>query len=300
MNDFDEMHVDLPSLYKEVSEKPQSIMRPRWALPNLARFGFRSLLVASGVHRRILYSNFSTVWLQPFERFWRTRLGGRPMDVIDFHYLRLSYRSRFQDVGHTDEGNPEAYLEAWQSDANLYLVFGSVWNQTRDAYMAFRRALRYLPRKGAILEYGAGTAPITTGLLKYFGHRKYKFTIADILQVNYIYGIEQVGAHAEHVLLTPYENLLDREAEFDAIFCMTVMEHLPNPEDVVRSFHRALKPGGVLVFDYHMGEGEGLDSMGAITQRAATVAFMQDNFTLRRGAFKRDSSMGFTVIQKPR
>jgi len=27
---------------------------------------------------------------------------------------------------------------------------------------------------------------------------------------------------------------------------------------------------------------------------------MQDNFTLRRGDFKPDSSMGFTVIQKPR
>ncbi|HWQ99443.1 MAG TPA: methyltransferase domain-containing protein [Candidatus Methylomirabilis sp.] len=37
-----------------------------------------------------------------------------------------------------------------------------------------------------------------------------------------------------------------RDASYDAIICLAVLEHVPRPWDAVREMHRALKPGGML------------------------------------------------------
>jgi len=298
MNHFDDMHVDLPTLYATVVAGPQSIKKPRFVLFNRIRYALRGAMLISKLHRKLVYSNITTGWMDEFSRFWRHRLDGRPIDVVDFQYLRLAYRSRFQHVEHTDETSSDAYIDAWQQDANLYLLFGAVWTQAKDGNMSFHKALSYLPHSGAILEYGAGAAPITTGLLKYFGHRKYQFTIADILQISFVYALDQVGAHVEHLLLTPFENQIKKKEALAAIFCMTVMEHLPNPLEVVRSFHNSLKPNGLLFFDYIMADGEGLDARGAVDQRDATIKFLGEHFKILKGSLRTEASMDFTVAQK--
>ena len=39
------------------------------------------------------------------------------------------------------------------------------------------------------------------------------------------------------------------EGHFDAIHCFGVIEHLPNPQGVLREFSRLLKPNGILILD---------------------------------------------------
>lgn len=48
------------------------------------------------------------------------------------------------------------------------------------------------------------------------------------------------------------------DATFDHVFCIEVLEHVPNPYGALREIHRVLKPGGVLVLSvpnpYHVKE----------------------------------------------
>ena len=48
---------------------------------------------------------------------------------------------------------------------------------------------------------------------------------------------------------------------------ITVMEHLPNPLETVEMITMSLKKEGVLIFDYILGDGDGHDTIEAVTQR---------------------------------
>ncbi|TBR21476.1 class I SAM-dependent methyltransferase [bacterium] len=53
--------------------------------------------------------------------------------------------------------------------------------------------------------------------------------------------------------LSVYDLVAD--AEFDAVFCIGVLQHLERPADAVRNLARALKPGGTLILWAYAREG---------------------------------------------
>jgi len=55
------------------------------------------------------------------------------------------------------------------------------------------------------------------------------------------------------------------DASFDIIYCISVLEHTDNYEEIVDEFHRVLKPGGVLVATFDIG----LDGVSDIPPDAA-------------------------------
>lgn len=60
------------------------------------------------------------------------------------------------------------------------------------------------------------------------------------------------------------------------IICQDVLEHTPNPLDIVTSFANHLAPGGVLVVDFlNAPGGENLEV--AVEQRESVKAFLRDN-----------------------
>lgn len=129
----------------------------------------------------------------------------------------------------------------------------------------------------SILEYGCGSAVLTEWLIEKFP--AYNFTVADIpsatlefvkwkkTMFNYDYTILTIGSGREGIPLTKNYNL---------IICQNVLEHTPNPLDIVMSFVEHLSPAGVLVVDFLDAPG-GENIEIAVTQRERVKAFLKEN-----------------------
>jgi SAM-dependent methyltransferase len=129
----------------------------------------------------------------------------------------------------------------------------------------------------AILEYGCGSAVLTEYLLQKFPHCQY--TVADIPSVTldfvkwkqqrfqYAYTILTIGSGKEGIPL---------QKNYDLIICQDVLEHTPNPLEIVTAFVYHLTSGGVLVIDFiDAPGGENLDIAAA--QRHEVKRFLREN-----------------------
>lgn len=96
-----------------------------------------------------------------------------------------------------------------------------------------RRAAQSLPAGARMLDAGAGDSPYR----QLFAHAQYE--AADICKR------DQHGyAHVQHICdlsAIPVE-----DARFDLVLCTQVLEHVPEPQKVLRELHRVLKPGASL------------------------------------------------------
>ena len=85
---------------------------------------------------------------------------------------------------------------------------------------------------------------------------------------------------------------------FYVIYCFTVLEHVPNPDSVVRSFYSELSDNGVLVFGYIKVDGDGLDSVGSVSKRDETLEHIRENPSVLYGHIDSDDQAGFTICRK--
>lgn len=264
---------------------------------------FLGLLYKLGILQKMFYANICLGWFYDFKKFWVDYLGNRNIDIIDFHFLRNTYRAKFQEVSldHTDEKNPEKFLASWQLQGNIFYLFQSVWNYSKKAFLDCWLFAKYIKKDSHILEYGCSIAPITQGFLKYFSYKNLRFTIADIPQVSFLYARWKLMANTkvDSIEIDPSkEDNLPENAKYNAIFCMTVFEHLPNPKEVIKSFFNHLQEGGLLVFDYIKGEATGLDSRQSMQDRENVLRFIESNFKVLKGKIDFENTMGLTIAQK--
>jgi len=297
---YDFIEYDLNILYSELKSQVETVdSKYHFFIFDWLKMYIIGFLLKINIYQRLIFGNMIFGWLEKFQIFWSKYLHGRPIDIYDFHYLRTLYRSRFQNVKHTDENDKNKFLNAWQDPINLYFLLSEVWSMAKRADLNFYSFLRYIPKKGRILEYGCGLAPLTQGLLRYQSHRKLEYHIADIMQINFMYALYSVGQYknVKHILLDPFENQLKKD-QYDAVTCLAVFEHLPNPLSVIQNLYESLKKGGVLIFDYIKGSGEGLDTRKAVEDRIQVLDYMEHNFKVISGNLNKDNSMGLTVIKK--
>ena len=128
----------------------------------------------------------------------------------------------------------------------------------------------------SILEYGCGSAVLTEWLIERFPHCKY--TVADIPSVTldivrwkkdrkgYAYNILEIGRGKEGIPLSD---------NYDLIICEDVLEHTPNPLDIVSSFIDNLSQDGVLVVNFVNSPG-GENLRCAVEQRETVKALLKD------------------------
>lgn len=295
-NFFDNIELNIPEVKNDVLKNKIKYSRSIFPKLDLICNIFVHL---SGMSKEFIYSYLFTKWFEEFNIFWTKILKGRPIDIIDFHFLRELYRVKFQSVRNINESNSINFLKAWNSKESLYLLFSNIWNYAKSGYLNFLPFYSKLPSKGKVLEYGCGIAPFTTGMLKYFPSKKFDYEISDILQINFLYAIFRLSnqKNVKYRILKPFNNIVEKN-NYSVIICQTVLEHIPNPLKVVKSFFNGLGDNGVLVFDYIKGEAEGLDSKKSVQERKKTLEYIKNNFTLIKGKIEIENSVGLCVVKK--
>ena len=113
----------------------------------------------------------------------------------------------------------------------------------REAWL--RKTLSAIPEGSRILDAGAGTMKYRD----YCSHLRY--VSQDFGQYN-VSG-DGVGLHSDQFdygeldIVSDIVEIPEETNSFDAVMCVEVLEHLPNPDRAIKEFGRLLRPGGTLV-----------------------------------------------------
>ncbi|MBE0427544.1 MAG: class I SAM-dependent methyltransferase [Nitrospirae bacterium] len=220
-----------------------------------------------------------------FERLYKytkEKLFGVDYSVFD-KTIRYYKETKGQTISHnealTRALDKKKHKDAWFMRERIKIDDFMQFYQEVDVY-PFRQP--YLKRFGGfrwyihlvnhvvkprILEYGCGSAVLSEYLIEKFSF--FHYTVADIPSVTlefvkwkkityqYAYEILTIGPGREGIPLRD---------KYDLIICRDVLEHTPNPLDIVNAFISKLSPGGVLITDFiNSPGGENLEV--AVEQR---------------------------------
>jgi len=290
-NLYDDVRVDIEEAHRNFGLHNKRGFKKQSLYPT-------ALLVKSGLWKRLVDSGFIRDWFDEFRDYWVNCLGCRPLNLHDFFWLHSHYRTKFQSVDVSEHADAQEFMEAWQRYENIYLTFASVYKNALYP-LSFFPYRRYIKNAKYALEYGCGAAQITYSALKYANFKNAKFAIADIRQFTYHFAKWRL-AHLENVSFIDIEpDTLPKFSEkFDVVFLMTVLEHLPNPLQVVKHIYLNMEDKGYLIFDYIKSAGGGLDTMQSVRVREQVLEFIEDNFELVEGKIDKYDSMGTTIVRK--
>jgi 2-polyprenyl-3-methyl-5-hydroxy-6-metoxy-1,4-benzoquinol methylase len=144
---------------------------------------------------------------------------------------------------------PSGLLDFYRSTQSW--IFDTVWyhaeqyhgTQPAESIMIAERLSNMPP--GNHLDFGSG--PGSTSL--FFQNLGWRVSLADISTSMLAFARWRF---AQRGISASFYDLSDQElpaATFDLITACDVMVHVPDPESTLRQLHRALKPGGLLVFN---------------------------------------------------
>ncbi len=166
------------------------------------------------------------------------------------------------------DARPRATLEEkmhFYQEVHVY-PFRQPYNKRLGGYRWCRELVRHRPRP-VILEYGCGSAVWTEYLLERFP--ECRFVVADIPSVtlDFVQWKKQtLGLGYEILTIGMGREGIPLRGEYDLIACQDVLEHTPNPLEIVTAFIQHLSPHGVLLLDFLNAPG-GENLAEAVTQR---------------------------------
>lgn len=190
-------------------------------------------------------------------------------------YLRALNKKKHKDAWFIRERKNIEDIMHFYQEIDIY-PFRQPYLKRLGGYRWYIHLVDHIDRP-SILEYGCGSAVLTEWLIEKFPNCNY--TVADIPSVTlefvkwkkkkyrYGYTILTIGSGQEGIPL---------KDNYDLIICQDVLEHTPNPLDIVNSFINYLSPGGVLITDFiNNPGGENLES--AIGERETVKKILKEN-----------------------
>ena len=311
-NLFDNHAVDIKDVYdlfpvdRKIDQRPNSVSFINSPFHKIYRAPILPVKHRNYFWHLFRRLNLDLTWFDEFKKYWTTVLKGRPFwSVYDLFFLKNWYRIKFMDIEIEDTDDTFVHLDAWQRPEVLYQLLHLVCRESASEYAGILQRLKMAGcniQKATFLEFGCATAPVTTALFEFWkGSRDLKVYISDIQTLSFNYAVYKFRncSNVIPILLIPENDLLLQiDDRLDAIFCLTVFEHLNKPLETAKIFYNRLIHGGYLVFDYTISEGDGLDTHHGIRQRNDTIDFLSRNFELLYGNLSKETGMGLTIIRK--
>lgn len=160
------------------------------------------------------------------------------------------------------------------------------WAAFRQAVRHRRRSWRHVSRVlrdgGALLEYGAGIAPVAWWLAR---RRDITVTVADVPSEHFRFGVWRLrrrGANVDALEITP--GALPLSAAYDVACVLEILEHCPAPLETIRHVTEHLKPGGHLFEDFTPHDDpHAADLPHAQAERPQVYAYLQRRYALMAG-----------------
>jgi 2-polyprenyl-3-methyl-5-hydroxy-6-metoxy-1,4-benzoquinol methylase len=184
-------------------------------------------------------------------------------------------KAEHKKAWHESDRNTIEDKQHFYQEAQIY-PFRQPLNKRFGGFRWYRRLVNHISRP-SILEYGCGSAVLTEYLVTHFPD--VHFTVADIPSVTLDF-----VKWKKHKYMYPYEILtigigkegIPLRKLYDLIICQDVLEHTPNPLDIVESFVTHLSLDGVLLVDFINAPG-GENLKEAVAQREAVKDYLQRN-----------------------
>lgn len=256
-----------------------------------------------GLYEPLVTNGFISGWLADFRSYWTEVLGGRPIwKTLDFFLLAHDYRRSQQRAERLEWADAARHLENWQQPGQVYQVFQQVERFALTPY-EHPPIWRFLGPKMRVLEYGCSAAPYYHSYRKFYSHWQQSWVLADIPNfpfhyAKYLYRNDK-GVSFATIEMENYEDPLQSDEKFDAIILTTVLEHLESPREVVSYLLERLRSGGVLLFDYILSEGTGLDHPGSLVQREECLRLIREKTIVQNGTLGEDSeTVDLCVVRK--
>lgn len=304
------LRIDVDALYRQWPIQKAPGARPGY-MPTfqdrLHRWIYGSRLVPimqrTQLKRLLRNANLDTSWLNAFAEYW-FNLGGRTLwHISDFFFLRNFYRLRQPPPTVNTTASPSEHLALWQSEGFLYGLFHAV---LKESFFSENECLlllrRYKPHYRTLLEYGAGSAPITHSIIEHnCASPDCEFTIADIPTLVFHYASHKFRhcSNVHPIVLEKADQFqIVTNKKFDIIFCCQVFEHLDAPMVTAKLLVDRLAPGGVIFFDYTKSDARGLDSRQGLEERTHVLDYLETSLRVIHGRIDKDRSMGLTAAQK--
>lgn len=298
-NYFDNLRIDIEKSHQAIDQlavTQRKNGRP-WLL-NLFAYGWNAVLQRLRLQEFFAVSGIRRAWFDDFHAYWADVLGGRPLSVLDFFMLLHDYRKRQQHTKELVWDTPDRHVANWQDPSELYSTFAFTRNTVLRPIVG-RALWRHLKKGSSVLEYGCSLAPYYHCYRSFFSHLDCSWQLADIANFPFHYAKYRYRSDKDVTFHTispdRFKDPLESGASYDAIVVTTVLEHLDDPVYVAEYLLSRLNENGLLVFDFVISEGKGLDTPQALKMRNQCLEFILSKVEIIHGTVDPEQNVGLVI-----